>query len=149
MPMQEISKMTTPVPNTSTRASQVANIEQMFAYNINAFAVPFGTAQTYTVNINSNYDWVCLMMTGVITDATPALVAFPLLNFNFRLANGQLLSDNPFFWLNMVGTGQLPMYLPLQIEARRDTKLYIDFANFSAAANYWVRATLLGYLKWN
>jgi len=127
-------------------------IKDFFVYEIDFDALGNGASATSNINIQADSDFVVQKMTyfadiseAVQTDSSRVI---PLCTIQITdTGSGRNLLDNAAPIPNIFGTGQIPFILPNpKLFVARSTVTF-TVANFSAATEYNLRLSLIGYKK--
>lgn len=121
-----------------------------FVYNASFEALNSGTAQTKSINIQSDSDFELIKMTQFTSEAGNAGFnvngqIIPLAKFQLvDGGSGQHLFDNPTPVPAVFGSGELPFILPERRVFAANATLHLELTNFSSDTNYDIDLALIG-----
>lgn len=123
------------------------NAKDFFGYGVNFVPLAASGTATQAIAIQSDSDFLCCALAGwVTTSADPsALVAVvPFLVNIFDNGSGRSLMNVPLHYHTIIGTAQLPSYLPFPKLIPRASTVDITLQNL-VATEYHARISLLGF----
>lgn len=131
--------------------NQARSDKDFYVYGARFQAVAAGIAQTSTINIEADSDFVLVKMAlfgdlagAVQTDSTRVIPLGTLQLLD--TGSGRNLFSTPIPVDSIFGNGQLPFVLPIPREFKAKASIQLTFTNFSAATTYTnVWASLIGY----
>lgn len=113
--------------------------------DITALAVGATTTVTFTVQQDSSF-LICALAGQVRNNATNAALANPAVTVAILdSGSGRQFQNRPQAWDNLVGTGQLPSYLPYPKIVAPSSDVSVTYANFDPAIVQDIRLSFLGF----
>lgn len=125
------------------------NPRDFFAYSPTDFAnIAVGTAQTQSFTVQNDSDFLIVALAGEEIDPADEGVALPTSPLTIAIqdgGSGRNLQNRPQAYANLVGTGQLPAYMPYPKFIDRASEVSVTIANNDPTQAYRVRLSFLGF----
>ena len=119
-----------------------------FGYEFESLPLGAGGTANPTQGIDSTADFLVTSIAGAVRDPADVTILFEAPPITLQIvdtAASRNLFSAPVDWVSVVGTGQLPAFLPYPKIIARSSVVRIDLQNLDAANTYDVRLVLEGF----
>lgn len=123
------------------------NAKDFFAYGFNFLPLGASLTVTQSVAIQSDSDFLCCALAGwVTTTADPSAIVnvVPFTVILFDNGSGRSFQNTALHYHTIIGTAQLPSYLPMPKLIPRGSTVDITLQNL-VATSYDARISMLGF----
>lgn len=119
-----------------------------FVFGMDFLSIAAGGSETRTFTVPSDSDFLIVSLAGEEVDPADegaALPASPLTIAITDSGSGRQLQNRPQAYANLVGTGQLPAFMPYPKFIDRSSEVSATIDNNDPTAAYRVRLSFIGF----
>lgn len=119
-----------------------------FVYGLEWSTLAGGATRQETAAVQDDSHFLMCAVSGVVVDPTDesTQTTFPPVTLRFEdVAASRNLDNRAIHWTTVVGTGQLPAYLPYPRIFQRRSTIGVTASNLTAATDLRIRLSLIGF----